>query len=222
MRIASMFVVATIGYVGLSLIPKPINAATIVQNFEITVTTLGQTFAGTPAPGIETAPPIGTKGFGTLIFDESQIQYNDKPQTQMYQFPPRGYYALTPTSYSLDFFNHRYTQVGPYPFNYRGSTAFSFVRTDAGGYQLNGFTFGTQDETSRLSVYGYSGGGGQFFYANAASGFQTLAIGDLQLTHAEEVPEPETIAGVPVALGFGWLFYRKLKRKRDKTSELKL
>lgn len=206
MGIASIFVVATIGYVGLSFIPKPIHA-TIVQNFTITV---DQRFipTGLPGTGLDTLPPVGTKGFGTLTFNEAQIQYNGKPQ-EMGASLPLGYYATTPTSYSLDFFNHHYTEVTQ-PSSSRHPAYFSFDRTDAGKYQLSGFAFGNQDETSRMTLVGQSVNG-NFSYDNPASS-AGVALGSLQFTDAKEVPEPETIAGVPIALAFGWS-YRKLKRK---------
>lgn len=207
MRISAI-ILAAIGAV--SLISQA--DATIVQNFEITVTQFYDPPFGPKTP--TDAPPIGTKGFGTLTFDESQILYNGKPQTEMYPTTPLGYYTLKPTSYSLDFFNRRYTQIVD-PGNIRAYTQFSFTRTDTGGYQLGYFIFGTRDETSVLRIDNRG-----FTYGNDTSGFFT-AYGNVQLAPPEEVPEPTTIAGVPVALAIGWLFHQKRSRNRSKTIVLK-
>ncbi|MBN8564251.1 MAG: hypothetical protein J0L70_27330 [Leptolyngbya sp. UWPOB_LEPTO1] len=202
MRTFSTIVLATIGWIGLSSISSPLNA-TIVSNFEITV---DRSFDS------DRLPPVGTKGFGTLTFDESQIQYNENNFFDPYARPPFGYYAQRPTSLSLDFFNRRYTQVNDSSIG-RSTTYFSFNRTDTGSYQLKGFLVGTSDESSSLAI---SSNGFAAAFNNAG-----LAYGTVRLTSSEVIPEPSMIAGVPVALMFGWLSHQKLKRRRSKTIVLK-
>lgn len=197
MRTFSTLVLAAIGWIGLSRISTPLNAA-IVSNFEITV---DRSFDS------DRLPPVGTKGFGTLTFDESQIQYNANRSFDPYRRPPFGYYTEKPTSLSLDFFNRRYTQVGEYSVA-RATTFFSFDRAGTGSYQLTGFAVGTGDESSSLLISSNS-----FITAFKDAG---IAYGTVQLTSAEEVPEPSTIAGIPVALMVGWLSHRSLKRRRSK------
>ncbi len=198
MRTSSTIVLAAIGWIGLSSIPNPLNA-TIIGNFEMTVDSVTD-------PRL--APPIGTKGFGTLTFDESQIQYNNTPVMELYPKSPFGYYTRTASSLSLDFFNRHYTQIYDYNFGHT-LTHFSFVPTETGGYKLTSFAFSTVAQDNGILLTSSS------FNNNA------LAYGTVRITNSEEVPEPSTIAGVPIAFSLGWLFHQRLKRKRSKTTSLK-
>lgn len=182
------------------MIVKPARAA-IVQNFEITVDGY-YTQPGTPPSPMQ--PPIGTKGYGSFTLDESQIKYNDV-QTLYRQYPPLGYYVLTPSSFSLDFLNHRYTEVrqfGPTP---SFATQFSLVPTGGGQYRVTNFGINTLDKTSELNAIN-----GRFYYRDTtAPYYESNAYGSVQLTSAEEVPEPSEVLGIPIAIAFCWLFQRK-------------
>lgn len=183
---------------------KPVSAD-IVQNFRITVDGY-YSLSNSSIPGL---PPIGTTGYGTFTIDESQIQFNDR-RTDYHQYPPLGYYTLKPSSFSLDFFNRRYTQItdGPAPSQF---TRFSFDPTSNGGYRLTSFFLQTSDATSRVDVNSF----GEFNYLDTTAPFgEGSASGSVQLTSAEVIPEPSEVLGIPVAIAFGWLYHRRRKARK--------
>lgn len=177
------------------LVAAPLKAETIRQNFEMVV---DRVFPPTNYP-VE-LPSIGTRGTGSLTFESSQIQFNPDITS-----PTFGYATRQPLQFSLDFFNQRYSQVPVSGGIFRDGSLFRFRPTDTGSYQLIGYQFSTSDYKPGILMSG--GRSGNFNYA-------AVAYGTVTLTDSEPIPEPTTIAGIPVAIAFGWKIQRRLRRKR--------
>ncbi|BAU14732.1 hypothetical protein LEP3755_52830 [Leptolyngbya sp. NIES-3755] len=194
------------GWLGFS---SSLQAATLIQDFEIVVDRItlppGETV---PPPSV---PPLGTRGQGRLTFDTNQIQFG---QISPF-YEPRfvGYFTRQPTSVSIDFFGNRYTNLpvvrGPSP---RDTPLFIFSRTEAGSYQLSSSDFGTfNPDGTGLGITGVAGSNpGYFVYLGA----EDRVDGSVTFTRSEVIPEPTTIAGVPVAIALSWACHRRFKRRR--------
>lgn len=178
-----------------------LQAATLTQDFEIVV---DRVFPGFPESDV---PPIGTRGQGRFTIDTEQIQFG---QTAPFYDPSRvGYFTRQPTSFSLDFFNRRYTNLPLGAGISRFGPIFEFGRTGTGGYQMNSFSFGTTDPVRPgIAV------------ANSYFAYETIASGVVSFTPAEAIPEPETIAGVPIAIALSWACHRRFKRRLKKSANL--
>ncbi|MBE9013134.1 hypothetical protein IQ250_23320, partial [Pseudanabaenaceae cyanobacterium LEGE 13415] len=171
----------------------PLRAAILTQEFEFTIDRLTRPPGETVLP--PSAPPLGTRGFGRVIFDTNLIQYvPPSPPVTLYP-PTSGYFVRQPLSYSIDFFGNRYNTLPVF----RGSSPretplFVFNQTETGGYQLSRFEFGTRNESTFISISGLSGSdAGQFSYFGGSG----IADGRVTFTRSSEViPEPTTIAGV--------------------------
>ncbi|MGV0028240.1 hypothetical protein [Phormidesmis priestleyi] len=191
--------------------PTPGHAATIRQNFELTVNSVRLPSSNPPDPILSNLllPSIGTKGFGSYTYDESQIKYVNDPVNY-----PVGYYLGSPgriafSDFSLNFFDRTYTQQ---IYNRtRIGEIFLFDRTPSGQYTPQNYSpfFDTSKDGTTLSI-----GGGSFTYY-PASPFTTSttvtgsASGTFRFTDAEPVPEPSFTIVPFFALGLGWLCQRK-------------
>ncbi|KAM3106173.1 hypothetical protein [Phormidesmis sp. 146-33] len=193
----------------LLIAPTPINAATIRQNFELTVNRVTPPSLESPDPALNNLPlpEIGTQGRGSFTYDESKLTFVKElsvyRDTYALGVPGRIDFA----DFSLDFFNRTYTQwtsgqsrIGQY---------LLFNRTPSGQYTpqsllldavKDGTTVGILD--SFIAYYPAS----PFVYSPSVMG---SASGTFRFTDAEPVPEP-SFAIVPVlVLGLGWLSQRK-------------
>lgn len=191
------------GWLGLTSIAS-VQAATLVENFEIVVDRVNEIppFLQVPASAV---PLIKTRGQGRLTFDTNLIQFNP---TQ--NFLPVGYLVTQPTSLSIDFFGQRYTQLPVSAFRPdRQSPRFIFDRTESGGYQLSSFEFSVFSNQGYPLLVGETG----FFYTVPPAPGILVASGTTTLTDSEVIPEPSTIAGVPVAIALWWACNRRFKRR---------
>ena len=189
--------------------PTPSNAAIIRQNFELTVTNVLPP-ANQPDSSLSNfpLPAIGTKGFGSYTYDESQLNFSKEFSVyeDTYSLGVLGKIAFL--DFSLDFFNRTYTErVGN---RTRIGEIFLFNRTSSGQFTPQNPFFDTAADGTTISI----GAGGFTYYP--ASPFTTSASvtgsagGTFSLTDAEPVPEPPFSAIVPVlALGLGCLCQRK-------------
>lgn len=179
------------GWLGFS---SSLQAATLTQEFEIVV---DRVFPGFPPSDV---PPIGTRGQGRFTIDTNQIQFGQLAPF----YEPRfvGYFTRQPTSFSLDFFGKRYTTIPVGIGITRNGPIFEFNRTETGGYRTVYFGFGTSDPV-RPSIA----------ISSSYFAYETIASGTVSYTPAEAIPEPETVAGVPVAIALSLAFHRRFKRR---------
>lgn len=189
-----------------------LQAAILTQEFEVVIDRLTRPPGETVLP--PSAPPIGTRGFGRLTFDTNLIQYvPPSPPVTLYP-PPSGYFVRQPLSYSIDFFGNRYTRLPVGSAAPRQSPIFYFTRSETGSYQLSLFNFGAVNESTFIAITGLSGSdSGQFSYYGGSG----IADGRVIFTNSSEViPEPTTIAGVPIAIALSWACHRRFKRRLKK------
>ncbi|MBW4540635.1 MAG: hypothetical protein KME43_16020 [Myxacorys chilensis ATA2-1-KO14] len=206
---------------GLLLIvaPIPSYAATIRQNFELTVTRVTPPSTVNPSnPDLSNLPlpAIGTKGQGSFIYDESQLTLDQESIYQEYYYlGRRGSIAFS--DFSLDFFNRTYTGVGSS--QARGTPFFLFTRNAAGQYTPDSPYFDTSEAGVQLGAT-VRFIGQSFYYYPASIAVNNpsdigSADGTLQFTEAEVVPEPPASAIAPVlALGMGWFYHRRRTARR--------
>ncbi len=186
------------GFGSIGFIPAAAQAATLTQNFEFVVDRI----APTNFPPSE-LPPIGIRGQGSFTIDTDQIRFG--------QFQPSynptlvGYFVEQPTSLLIDFFGNRYTNLPVGIVFPRTGPYFTFTRTETGGYRVSDFIFTANDPVKPPLSIGNSG----FRY-------QVDVYGSVSFTPAEAIPEPTTIADVPIAIAVSWACHRRFKRRFKK------
>ena len=183
------------GFGSISLIPTAAQAATLTQNFEFVVDRI----APTNFP-LSELPPIGTRGQGSFTIDTDQIRFG---QFQPFYDPTHvAYFVEQPTSLLIDFFGKRYTNLPVSIVFPRTGPYFTFTRAETGGYRVSNFAFAATDP-----------GNPPISIESSGFRYQIDVYGPVSFTPAEAIPEPTTIAGVPIAIAVAWTCHRRLKRR---------
>lgn len=210
MRPTTALLLGSLGVL-LNVAPMPSNAAIIRQDFELTVTRSSSPQGDNTDPTSINLPLIGTKGFGSYIYDESQLNYVNEPSY------PMGYYLGRPgkiafSDFSLDLFNHIYTER--IPLNSRIGEIFLFDRTPSGQYMLQNLVLDASDGGTIVTIIGNTFGYNPT--VSAATGIIGSAGGTLRYTDAKPVPEPRvSVLPTVFALGLGWFYHRKRTAQRN-------
>lgn len=210
MRPITIWLLNSLGFLLIGA-PTSSNAAVLRQHFEVTVTgttEISSMRGDNPYVDLRDSavPPIGTKGLGSYTYDESQINYYAEEPCQPFNVCyPSGYYLGKPrmialSDLSIDFFNRSYTRLS---FGSRNDRVFIlYNRTSTGQYVPESLSFQTSDGPTRLII------GTDIRYM--APYFLKDVTGTFRFTNVERVPEPSSLAIVPVvALGLGCLWHRK-------------
>jgi hypothetical protein len=195
--------------------PTPSNAATIRQNFELTVTRVTPPSVESPDPALRNLPlpEVGTQGQGSFIYDESKLTF--VKELSIYQ----DTYALGLVGkidfidFSLNFFDRTYTQwtsgqsrVGQY---------LLFNRTPSGQYTPQNLLLDAVKDGTTVRILD------NFIVYYPASPFTTSstvtgsASGTFRFTDAKSVPEPSSAIAPFFALGIGLLYQRKRTARKD-------
>ena len=215
MRLISAWLTGSLGALSIGA-PLPGNAATIRQNFEITITQVTPPVLESPNPAFNNLPlpEVGTQGRGSFTYDESKLsfvkEFSYYQDTYALGVPGKIDFA----DFSLEFFNRTYTQwtsgqsrIGQY---------LLFNRTLTGQYTprsllLDAIKDGTTVRIldSFIAYYPAS----PFVYSPSATG---SACGTFRFTDVEPVPEPSASALSTVfTLGLGWFYHRKRAARRS-------
>lgn len=185
---------------------SPSRAAILKQNFEITATSPPFIVREAQPGAAQNAvfPAIGTTGFGSFVYNESQINFGNNPNA------PANYYLRIPdlSEFSLNFFNRTYTQVSSLPSRVGGFV--SFDRNTAGQFTPRSLYAGVSDSDSGLVINGST-----FSYGQGNENYFGSVNGTFRFTESEPIPEPTTAIASSLAAGFGYLFQHRRKHKRQ-------
>lgn len=234
MRPITAWLLGSVGVFWLAA-PPPGNAAVFRQNFEITVDRftppdltiptffdprLPEAIKLLPALNALPVPPIGTKGFGSYTYDESQLKLSREfsASQDTYVLGELGG-KIAFSDFSINFFDHIYTQRTFVPS--RIGEFLTYTRTSTGQFVPQSLNIRTFDDTSVVSVLGSGTGSDNFFtYRPGPVDFLlpsnvNSVSGIFRFTNAEPVPEPSFATIPALALGLGWLFCRKWTAQKN-------
>ena len=182
---------AAIVFTYLVFIPESVNAATIKQDFTLTVTKLGMDdISNTPLL------KIGDKGIGSFLYDTNDLHFINDPSY------PVGTYLGSPGNrniafkdFSIDFNGHHFTKL--IDLNGRIGSIFLFNPDSFGNLKPYQMILSTGDDTATIVTARTDSRFHGFSYANIPN-FTTSTKaynGVLEFTESRSIPEPSTIFG---------------------------